>query len=74
MISGGYCEKVTPVPIPNTVVKLLSADDTGISWESRTLPDFSPSMHLRMYRGFFYARMATSYFPNVASGDRHDVR
>ena len=40
-ISGGYNEKVTPVPIPNTVVKLLSADDTWMetSWESRTLPD-----------------------------------
>ena len=26
--SGGYCEKVTPVPIPNTVVKLLRAENT----------------------------------------------
>ena len=25
---GDYSEEVTPVPIPNTVVKLLSADDT----------------------------------------------
>src|SRR4051794_5509768 len=38
--SGDDCEKVTPVPIPNTEVKLLSADG---SWgmrpcESRTLP------------------------------------
>jgi hypothetical protein len=38
--SGGNGEKVTPVPIPNTEVKLLSADG---SWgespcESRTLP------------------------------------
>ena len=38
--SGNYGEKVTPVPIPNTEVKLLSADG---SWdespcESRTLP------------------------------------
>ena len=39
--SGGYYEKVTPVPIPNTVVKLLSADDTWrvASWESRSPPD-----------------------------------
>ena len=38
--SGNNGEKVTPVPIPNTEVKLLSADG---SWdaspcESRTLP------------------------------------
>ena len=31
---------VTPVPIPNTVVKPSSADDTGISWESRSSPGF----------------------------------
>ena len=31
-------EKVTPVPIPNTEVKLLSADGTWTagSWESRS--------------------------------------
>ena len=40
--SGGYCEEVTPVPIPNTVVKLFSADDTGFSRESRSLPGFAP--------------------------------
>ena len=37
--AGGDSEEVTPVPIPNTVVKLFSAHDTGISRESRTLPD-----------------------------------
>ena len=39
-ISGDYSEEVTPVPISNTVVKLLSADDTWreAAWESRTLP------------------------------------
>ena len=33
-----YSEEDTPVPIPNTVVKLLSADDTWrvTSWEIRT--------------------------------------
>jgi hypothetical protein len=38
--SGNYGEKVTPVPIPNTEVKLLSADGSwGLSpCESRTLP------------------------------------
>ena len=35
-------EEVTPVPIPNTVVKLLSADDTwrAASREIRTSPLF----------------------------------
>ena len=38
--SGGDGGMVTPVPISNTVVKLLSADDTWreAAWESRTLP------------------------------------
>ena len=40
--SGDYSGEVTPVPISNTVVKLLSADDTWweAAWESRTLPVF----------------------------------
>ena len=39
--SGGYAEGVTPVPIPNTEVKPLRADDTArvAAWESRSLPD-----------------------------------
>ena len=34
---GGDCEEVTPVPIPNTEVKLLRADGTAWAtvWESR---------------------------------------
>ena len=38
--SGGYRERETPVPIPNTEVKLLIADGTArvTMWESRTLP------------------------------------
>ena len=41
-ICGDYSEEDTPVPIPNTEVKLLSADDTWweTAWESRTLPFF----------------------------------
>ena len=33
---------VTPVPIPNTMVKTKTADDTWLetTWESRWLPDF----------------------------------
>ena len=39
-ICGDYSGEATPVPIPNTEVKLLSADDTwrATSRESRTLP------------------------------------
>ncbi len=37
---GGYSEKVTPVPIPNTVVKLLRADNTErvTAWENMSSP------------------------------------
>ncbi len=36
-VSGGFAGGVTPVPIPNTEVKLSKADDTwsARSWESR---------------------------------------
>src|SRR5260221_8752100 len=39
--SGDHRERVTPVPIPNTAVKPLIADDTARAtvWESRTSPD-----------------------------------
>ena len=38
--SGDDGVKVTPVPIPNTKVKLYSADGTALEtvWKSRTLP------------------------------------
>ena len=41
--SGGNGIKATLVPIPNTKVKLYSADVTlrAALWESRTLPDLS---------------------------------
>ncbi len=39
-LSGEYSEEATPVPIPNTAVKLLSADGTWweTAWENRSLP------------------------------------
>ena len=42
--SGDNSTEVTPVPIPNTEVKLCSADDTwrATAWESRTLPVLWP--------------------------------
>jgi hypothetical protein len=41
-VSGGHGEEETPVPIPNTEVKLLSADGTALEtgWESRSPPGF----------------------------------
>ena len=45
-LSGGNYEKDTPVPIPNTAVKLLSADDTWTvaSREGRSPPDLYSSI------------------------------
>ena len=39
--SGGHSEEVPPVPIPNTVVKLLSVENTwrATARENRTLPE-----------------------------------
>jgi hypothetical protein len=44
--SGGHNEKETPVPIPNTAVKLLSADDTWLETarENRSLPELYSSI------------------------------
>src|ERR1043166_7184859 len=41
-VSGGHREEVTPVPIPNTAVKLFIANDTARAtvWESRTPPGY----------------------------------
>ena len=41
----------TPVPIPNTMVKTLTADDTmlGTAWESRWLPE-----HVYNIQGMIY--------------------
>ena len=51
---GDYSEGETPVPIPNTVVKPLSADGTAweAAWESRT----SPRLNLKPAgnSGFFF--------------------
>ena len=53
-ISGGNDEKVTPVPIPNTAVKLLSADGTWLDTarESRSSPD--PFSLEEFLRGVFF--------------------
>ena len=42
--SGGYDQEATPVPIPNTVVKLFGADDTWLvtARKNRSSPDLIP--------------------------------
>lgn len=42
-LSGGSSGEATPVPIPNTAVKLPSPDGTALAtvWESRTPPDLT---------------------------------
>ena len=39
-IVGVNCDEGTPVPIPNTVVKLIYAENTWLAtaWEDRTMP------------------------------------
>ena len=53
---GGDSKEETPVPIPNTEVKLFSADGTAreAEWESRTLPEIHliPGIILHMVPGF----------------------
>ena len=57
-VSGGHGEEETPVPIPNTEVKLFCADGTAWEtvWESRTLPKnfYITRNHHLMAPGFFY--------------------
>ena len=53
--SGDNSGEATPVPISNTEVKLLSADDTWrvTAWESRTLPVFlGPMVKRSRHRPF----------------------
>ena len=42
-IAGANGDEVTPVPIPNTEVKLISVEDTWLAtaWENRAAPAFS---------------------------------
>ena len=62
-VSGGHGEEETPVPIPNTEVKLLSADGTALEtgWESRSPPGFN-FKPLFFRRGFLFMRFQVSAF------------
>ena len=60
-LSRDHTEEVTPVPIPNTVVKLLRADGTAwaTAWESRTSRDFKiKTRSLKKERGFLLPKTA----------------
>ena len=52
---GGHRRGVTPVPIPNTEVKLSTADGTAweTAWESRSLPGLFLKPAVERRRAFF---------------------
>ena len=57
---GDYGGEVTPVPIPNTVVKLSRADGTaGVTlWESRSLPGINEiTPEVNSLGGYVYVRV-----------------
>ena len=45
--SGGYDDEATPVPIPNTEVKLVGVQDTWLETarENRSLPDYAAGLY-----------------------------
>ncbi len=71
--SGGYGEEETPVPIPNTAVKLFSADGTAwaTAWESRSPPGVI-SRPVKNHGSFFVgarpARCKLRQAPEVVNG------
>ena len=80
---GGHSEEVPPVPIPNTEVKLFSADGTAweTMWESRSPPIFYPKplVQLSCSKGFFYVEewlltSFTSIFLKAAKKGMRDWR
>lgn len=64
---GGYSVEATPVPIPNTTVKLYCADGTaGVArWESTSLPALFEWPVRVCRRGHFFERITTSSGPNL---------
>ena len=65
---GGSGEVAPPVPIPNTEVKRLSADDTAFArvWENRSPPggflfDLVPLLGIRLDRGSVLLGQRTPY-------------
>ena len=71
-LPGGSSAAAPPVPIPNTEVKRLSADDTALAkvWENRSLPGgFSftrtSSTFRELARTEFGGPPETKYLPSV---------
>ena len=60
-VSGGYSKEATPVPIPNTEVKLFNANGTAWSsvWESRTLPELYLKAPCILQGAFFLPEFCT---------------
>ena len=56
LLVGGYSVEATPVPIPNTAVKLYRADGTaGVArWESTSLPTLYKWLVRICRTGHFY--------------------
>ena len=61
---GDHSVEATPVPIPNTEVKLYRADDTaGVTlWESRSLPGFFCTKMAPFWASFLYKSAGRSLF------------
>ena len=84
-ISGDHGGEETPVPIPNTVVKLSSAKNTAAQlwWEDRTLPGYfrRPGAHspgcapgLFVFLSPFPSPLPSSPHPSSASGPHSSFR
>ena len=63
LLTGAYYGEVPPVPIPNTVVKLIRAEDTWrvTAWKNRSVPV------LRKY-GWFFLGSSIYLFLNSSAG------
>jgi hypothetical protein len=68
---GGHRRGVTPVPIPNTEVKLSTADGTAwvTVWESRSLPGlFFKGRYRKIAAFFLYAIAQALGWPETPIG------
>jgi hypothetical protein len=74
---GGHRSRVTPVPIPNTEVKPVSADGTACvsAWESRSLPGLfaKPDAHIELSGFSLYAPATRAGRPAIFSEDREQI-
>ena len=59
-LTGAYDDEVPPVPIPNTVVKLIRAEDTWrvTAWENRSVPVLKIWMILSWNHPYIYSSIA----------------